>query len=124
MYNVDKEEDVLDYEILGKNVRRYRLMKSLTQCALAETINCTEGYIGQIERAKSKPALSTAVDLANALDVTVDDLLVENYLKPELVYFKEISDIISKYTLEKRIMLCQGLLEFAKFTDKISNENI
>lgn len=98
-------------------------MKSLTQCALAETINCSEGYIGQIEHARSKPALGTAVDLANALDVTIDELLVENYMKPELVYFKEISDIISSYPIGKRIKVCQGLVELARFTDSISKEN-
>ena len=82
------------YDIFRKNVRRYRLIKSLTQNAFVKTINCFVGYIGRIEHVKSKHVLGTDIDLSNALDVMVDEILVVIYLKPEMVYFKEISDNI------------------------------
>lgn len=65
----------MDYELLGKRIRDERLLLRLTIEQLAERVNKSTNYIGQIERSDGKPSLETIVDLANALGTTVDSLL-------------------------------------------------
>ena len=72
----------MDYELLGKRIRDERLLLRLTIEQLAERVDKSTNYIGQIERNDGKPSLETIVDIANALGTTVDALL-KTILKPE-----------------------------------------
>lgn len=65
----------MDYEMLGKRIRDERLLLRLTIEQLAEKVDKSTNYIGQIERNDGKPSLETVVDIANALGTTVDTLL-------------------------------------------------
>lgn len=65
----------MDYELLGKRIRDERLLLRLTIEQLAEKVDKSTNYIGQIERNDGKPSLETVVDIANALGTTVDTLL-------------------------------------------------
>ena len=42
---------------IGKNVRKYRLMKKLRQEDLAEKAGLTTNYIGMVERGEKIPSL-------------------------------------------------------------------
>ena len=72
----------MDYELLGKRIRDERLLLRLTIEQLAERVDKSTNYIGQIERNDGKPSLETIVDIANALGTTVDALLKDG-LKTE-----------------------------------------
>ena len=63
---------------LGNRIREERKRANLTQEQLAELSNCNESYIGQIERGVKNPSLEVIVNIANALNVTVDYLLADN----------------------------------------------
>lgn len=39
----------MDYQLLGKNIRKYRLQLGLNQEELAEKVGCSSSHIGQIE---------------------------------------------------------------------------
>lgn len=69
----------LDYKFLGKRIREERLKLHLTQEKLAEEINISTAYLGQIERGERSITLDKLVPLANKLGVTIDFLL-EDYL--------------------------------------------
>ncbi|MBD5148372.1 MAG: helix-turn-helix transcriptional regulator [Oscillibacter sp.] len=68
----------MDYELLGRRIRDERLMLRLTIEQLAEKVDKSTNYIGQIERNDGKPSLETIVDIANALGTTVDALLKDS----------------------------------------------
>ncbi|MFV0441019.1 MAG: helix-turn-helix domain-containing protein [Lachnospirales bacterium] len=68
----------MDYKLLGSRIRYERHLLNLTIEQLAERVNKSTNYIGQIERNDGKPSLETVVDIANALGTTVDNLLIEN----------------------------------------------
>lgn len=68
----------MDYELLGKRIRDERLLLRLTIEQLAEKVDKSTNYIGQIERNDGKPSLETVVDIANALGTTVDALLKDS----------------------------------------------
>lgn len=68
----------MDYELLGKRIRDERLLLRLTIEQLAEKVNKSSNYIGQIERNDGKPSLETVVDIANVLGTTIDTLLTDS----------------------------------------------
>jgi len=72
----------IDYELLGKRIGNCRGKLNLSQEQFAEVTNLSREYINKIETASRKPALDTLVDIANALHVSVDDLLVDSLEYP------------------------------------------
>ncbi len=65
------------FKILGNNIRTRREEMHISQEELAFRISSTRNYIGCIERAEKCPSLAIIIDIANALNCCVKDL-VEN----------------------------------------------
>ena len=65
----------MDYVALGGRIRQERLKLKLTQERLAEDVDLSTAYIGQIERGERSVTLGTLVLIVNRLGVTVDCLL-------------------------------------------------
>jgi transcriptional regulator with XRE-family HTH domain len=61
--------------IFGRNVRRYRQQKRLTQEELALEAEIDPKYLGGIEHGKRNPSLLVMGQIANALSVSVVKLL-------------------------------------------------
>ena len=62
---------------IGKHIRKYRLERKMRQEDLAEKTELSVNYIGMLERGEKIPALETLVNIANALKVSADMLLVD-----------------------------------------------
>ena len=60
---------------IGKNIRKYRLMKKLRQEDLAEKAGLTANYIGMVERGEKIPSLETFIKILNTLGVSADMVL-------------------------------------------------
>ena len=56
----------------------HRLKFSMTQEKLADLTNCSREYIAYLENGVKTPSLPILVDLANALHISVDALLVDS----------------------------------------------
>ena len=65
----------LNYELLGNQIRKQRKLKKYTLEQLAERLEVSTTFIGQIERAKGIPSLETLVKIANVLEISTDTLL-------------------------------------------------
>lgn len=80
MYNSCSRKEVTSvfasrYKNIGLKIGYYRRMRGLTQEQLAEKVGISLTYIGRIERgATSGAALSVYWRIAEALDVTFEDL--------------------------------------------------
>ena len=61
--------------ILGRNVKRFRLQKKLTQEQLAFEAEIDLTYVGGIERGKRNPSLLVMARIAKALGVQTTKLL-------------------------------------------------
>lgn len=64
--------------MLGKRIREERLRLNLTQEKLAEDVDLTTAYIGQIERGERNITLEKLIIIANRLGVSVDYLLSDS----------------------------------------------
>lgn len=62
-------EDI--YKIIRHNIKKYRLMKNMTQAELAEKANLTHDYVRQIESDKVANTFSvqTLYDISIALEI-------------------------------------------------------
>jgi len=85
----------LDYEGIGIRVRRLRKAKGLTQLVLAALSNQTPSNISHIERGVTKVSLPALVSIANALDVSADQLLCDSLLVSNDVFECEAAQLMS-----------------------------
>jgi transcriptional regulator with XRE-family HTH domain len=69
--------DEMKLATIGKNIRKYRLMKKLRQEDLAEKTDLTTNYIGMVERGEKIPSLETFIKIVNALGVSSDMVLTD-----------------------------------------------
>lgn len=67
----------INYAAIGLRIRKLRRQKSWTQERLAEKAEIAPDYLCRIELGKKHPSLKTILQLASALDTTVDDLLID-----------------------------------------------
>jgi transcriptional regulator with XRE-family HTH domain len=68
----------MDYANLGKRLREERLKLNLTQEQLAEYVDISSSYMGQIERGERKVTLDTLLKITNRLNVSIDYLLKDS----------------------------------------------
>lgn len=68
----------MQYSDFGRRIREERKKLGMTQEKLAEDVNLSTAYIGQIERGERSPTLENVVAIANRLGVTVDYLLSDS----------------------------------------------
>lgn len=60
---------------LGQNMKRIRAKKEMSQGDIARALGVDRGYISNIENGKKNPTIATIQKLANALDISADELL-------------------------------------------------
>jgi len=64
----------MDYQDLGKRIRKHRTAQGLTQEGLAERIEVSTSFVGHLERGTRKASLETIVAISNALHLSLDYL--------------------------------------------------
>lgn len=93
---------------IGQIVHDYRKKLHYTQEELAEKIDKSSGYIGQIERNETTPSLDALARLISVLNIepTIIFSDSENTNSNELL-LKEISLRVSKLSIEKQEFLLE-----------------
>lgn len=61
--------------LVGRNVKRIRLAKGLTQESFAEATGFSQQYLSDLERGRRNPTIVTLFELATALKVEHVDLV-------------------------------------------------
>lgn len=92
----------MELESIGRNIRKYRLMKKLRQEDLAERTNLTNNYIGAIERGEKIPSLETLIVIINALGVSADMILADVIDTGYEVKDSLLAEKLSKLSAEDR----------------------
>lgn len=80
----------LNFALIGQRIKEIRNDKRLTQDYLAEKTGVNVSHISNIETNKVKVSLTLLVNICNALDVTIDYLLENEYHNPTSVTEKEL----------------------------------
>ena len=95
----------VDYVLLGTRIKEQRQRRMLTQQQLAEKVSLTPGFISRIETGKKKPSLEVLLSICEALNITLNDLLVGNQIPKENDYNAEIAEILSAYNESERRLI-------------------
>ena len=110
---------MVDYIALGKNIRKYRTMAGLRQEDLAEMCDCSISHIGQVENARTIPSLEMVVNIANALKVTVDQILTSSIENTELIYLRDMEERIKQLPTATKILACDELSNLLLIIERI-----
>ena len=85
----------IDYAKLGLSIKKVRKTKGLTQETLAELVGCNPSHISNIENNYTKASLNTLLSIANALDTSIDCLLLGQYTNQSLALDNEIAKVVA-----------------------------
>ena len=72
----------------GKNIRKIRSVKTLSQKAFAELFDLKRGTLGAYEEGRSEPKIETIIKIANYFSIPIDDLLTKELTVNSLLKFK------------------------------------
>ena len=97
----------IDYVSIGNRIRDLRIAKGITQAKLAEDSGIEPSNISHIERAATKLSLPTLVNISNALNVTLDEIVYASLIKNTHISVGMIDEIISDCTPQEIMALTE-----------------
>ncbi len=96
----------IGYEGIGRRIRTARKAKGYTQEYVANRVDISYSYMSLIENGSSKLALPTLINIAKALDTTVDSLLYDEPVTVDTDFIDNVKIICSSCSeKEKAFML-------------------
>lgn len=84
----------INYERIGRRVQQLRKSKGLSQADLADITDMSVAYISHIETGVKRASLESVVRIADALGVTVDQILNGNQKGNRNEYKSELGVLI------------------------------
>ncbi|MDD3186742.1 MAG: helix-turn-helix transcriptional regulator [Anaerostipes sp.] len=109
----------VDYKKIGQRIRESRNKYGWAQSELAYRTKLTPSHMSHIETGQTKLALPTIVKIANALSVSVDELLYDNLEEVKPVYDKKIAEELSDCNAAE----LEAFFEIIQATKKVIRKN-
>lgn len=97
-----KGDCLLNEFMIGRRIRTERLRMNLTQEKLAEDVELTAAYIGQVERGERNLTLENIIKVANRLGVTVDYLLSDSIDADKDTSLIQLSQLLNGRSLKEK----------------------
>ena len=104
---------------IGRNIRKYRLMKKLRQEDLAEKADLSINYVGAIERGEKLPSLETLLVIINALGVSADMILADVIDNGYTVKDSLLAEKLDKLSAEDRARIYDVIDAMVKHSTQI-----
>ena len=101
---MNKEEIAI---IIGENIKQYRLQNGWTQQELGAKIGISKNAIGNYEKGFRSPKKDTMFDLANAFNISIDDLFppVQKNVLESTNPLPGASDLLTQQITDKVVQL-------------------
>lgn len=109
----------MDYIKLGQRIREERLKLNLTQEQLAESVDISNSYMGQIERGERSLTLDTLIRLVNRLGVTVDYLLQDYTDAKDDNFINQLKQLMDGRNFKQKQMALDVLKVMFSHVDEI-----
>ena len=75
--------------MVGKNIKKYREEKGLSQQELADCLNVTRQAVSNWENGKTQPDIETLHNISMTLEVTIEDLIYGSQPERKVIVTKE-----------------------------------
>lgn len=98
-----------DYKGIGSRIRYYRGERKLSQEKLAEKVGVSSIYISYMENGSRVPSLDLLIDIANALEVSADDLLTDSLKHSDSAADTEIHKLLLDCNEDEKSILTRTL---------------
>ena len=85
----------IDYISIGMRVRKFRRQKGLSQEKLSEMTGLTPAHFSHIETGNTNVSLPSLVKIACALEVSLDDLMVDSLTQTRNVSIREMNLLLA-----------------------------
>ena len=85
---------MLNYKAIGNRIKTARVKAAMKQDDLANQIDISAAHMSNIETGKARVSLTVIIHIANALAISVDELLCDNVIKTKVEFEKDIAEIL------------------------------
>ena len=101
------EAGIINQKSFGNKIKNARKKMGLTQFELAEKVNVSQNFLGDIERGIKLPSLPKLILLSNTLKISLDSMFVDSldnilqepkeiyYTDKQLCIMKKIVDMVN-----------------------------
>lgn len=103
----------MDYYDIGQRIRTLRREKKLSQEQLAEKVWISTTHMSHIENGSTKLSLPVLVDLAAALDVSVNELLAGQNSKCRSADYEQVKKLLNGCS-EKQLRIITEVIKSTK----------
>lgn len=110
--------------MIGHRIREERLRLNLTQEVLAEDVELTTAYIGQVERGERNLTLENLIKVANRLGVTVDYLLSDSLNADTDTTIIQLSQLLNGRSLNEKELAVSLIKTLFTHLDRESGDQI
>ena len=94
-----------NYKIIGLRIRELRLEKRMTQADLAEKTDMSVTYMSHIETGKKRASFESLLRIINALEITMDRLLIGNQTNAPAEYLMDLASLLQDCTGQEKRMI-------------------
>lgn len=105
----------VNYGDIGRRVKTQRLKLGITQEKLAELTDFSVSHMSAIETGKTKLGLPAIVKVANALNLSVDELLCGSLMQGKPVLQNELAGLLADCTAEEAGIILNMAKALKKF---------
>ena len=96
-----KQHDI--YNVIGKNIKKYRKLKGITQRELAESLLLSDSFIAKLESVtKQNLSIDTLELIANKLDTPITSFFDENE-QLWIIHLYKYKHFYAKISLEVKV---------------------
>ena len=110
----------MNQKAIGQRIKKAREKKQLTQEQLSELVDLSPMHVSVIERGVKPPKLETFVALANALEVSADELLQDTVDHAMESNSSEITTLIQSLPRQDQQKLLSAI---RAYVDAANNDN-
>ena len=114
-----------DYKALGKWIRIARINADMTQDRLSTMLEMSPSHMSNIETGSTRISLTALVSIANALGVTVDDLLYDSIVRARPQLERDIQQIVDScddYELRVVKDVTQSVVDALRANEKLRQD--
>ena len=105
---------MIDIESIGFRIKFHRLRNKLSQEELADLAHISRVHISYLERGQRVPSLDSFIRIANALNVSADELLANNLLAAGNATHAKDLDILLDCSFDEQQILLQSMYVLKK----------
>jgi transcriptional regulator with XRE-family HTH domain len=105
----------VNYIKFGERVREERIKRRLTQEKMAEALDISTSYVGQIERGVRCPTMDRLVAIANVLELSIDYLLRDSLVAANDTTGEEWFRLTQGKTIEEKKILIEVIEAFDRY---------